>query len=197
MNAYDPKFALSREMEAAKVLREQLADLVAGDPEFIRDTIEGETNLREQIAAMVASIAEDEALAEGVKRLQDTLTTRRERYEARAETKRTLVANAMAIGEIKKQETPAGTVSLKALPPKLHVTEEADIPTRFWKPADPKLDRKALTDALKDRDAAIGAAEAVEDADERARAIAKANEDFPPITGAVLTNGSSTIAIRK
>lgn len=192
----DVSFALSKEMEAAKLLREQIADITAGDTDFIRDTIEGETGLHEMIAALVASIAEDEAVADGIKTLQDKLSARKKRLEARADVKRALVACAMEIGELRKIDTPAGTVSLKPVPPKLIPTEEADIPARFWKTGEPTLNRSALGDALKARDAALKEAQAVEDPEGRALAIAAAEAAHPPIPGATLSNGSLTISIR-
>lgn len=188
---------LHREIEAAKTLRDQLADLMAGDPEFIRDTIEGETNLREQIAVLVASIGEDEALANGVKQLIDDLKTREKRLKDRAEMKRALVATAMEIGEIPKLETPGGTVTAKAVPPKAIVTEEADIPARFWKPQPPKLDLSLLTDALKQREAWRAEAMKLEDQEERVAALTAADREHPPIPGATLSNGSKTIQIRR
>jgi len=192
----DPQFALAKQMEAARILRAQITDIAAGDADFIRDTIEGETNLHEQIAALVASIAEDEACADGIKVLQDNLSARKKRFEARAEIKRALVASAMEIGEIRKIEAPGGTVSLKPVPPKLLTPEEAEIPPRFWKTGEPTLDRKALGEALKARTAALAEAQKIEDPEARADAIAAAEAAHPPIPGATLSNGSTTIAIR-
>ena len=192
----DASFALSKQMEAARLLREQIADIAAGDADFIRDTIEGETSLHEQIGALAASIAEDEAVADGIKALLDNLGARKKRLEARADVKRALVACAMEIGELRKIDTPAGTVSLKPVPPKLIPTEESDIPARFWKVGDPILDRKALGDALKARDAALKEAQSVEDQEVRALAIAAVEAAHPPIPGATLSNGSLTISIR-
>lgn len=192
----DASFALSKQMEAARLLREQIADIAAGDADFIRDTIEGETSLHEQIGALVASIAEDEAVADGIKALLDNLGARKKRLEARADVKRALVACAMEIGELRKIDTPAGTVSLKPVPPKLIPTEESDIPARFWKVGDPILDRRALGDALKARDAALKEAQAIEDQEARALGIAAVEAAHPPIPGATLSNGSLTISIR-
>jgi len=59
---------------------------------------------------------------------------------------------------------------MKAVPQKLIVTDESQIPTRFFKPQPPKLDRKELLDALK-----IG-------------------ETVP---GADMSNGGTTIQIRR
>ena len=189
-------FALHMQIEAAKLLHEQLADLVAGDPEFVRDMIEGETTLHEQIAALVASEREDRAIAEGVDRLMDRLKARKAQIEARADTKRTLITQAMVIGEIEAIETPAGRVTLKAVPPACIVTEEADIPTRFWKSPAPTLDKRALADALKARAAAFSDAAKIEGPEERNAALAKADEAHPEIPGATLSNGSRTIQIR-
>lgn len=193
----DPQFALSKQIEVAKILREQITDIAAGDPEFIRDMIEGETDLHECIYTLVASIAEDEVLARSIKEYQDGLTARRKRIEDRADLKRALVATAMEAGELRKLEAPAGTVSLKPVPPKVIVSEEADIPARFWKPADPTLDRKTLGDALKARAAALRELEGIEEPEDREAARSKVDAEHPSIPGATLSNGSMTISIRR
>lgn len=161
---------LSKEIEAAKILRAQIADLAAGDEDFIRDVIEGETNLREIIAGLVASEAEDLAVIEGLDALGKRLDDRKDRIKARVATRRALIASGMEIGAIDKLETPAGTVSVKTVPPSMRVIEEADIPARFWKPQPPKLDKKELLAALKAKE---------------------------PIPGAELSNGGRTIQIRR
>ncbi len=190
-------YALSKQIEAAKILRDQIADIAAGDPDFIRDVIEGETDLHECIAALVASIAEDEALAAGTDALRKTLADRQKRLEQRADLKRALVAAAMDCGALKKLETPAGTVSLKPVPPRVIVSEEADIPVRFWKQSDPKLSLKEVGDALKVRAAALRELERIEDPESREAARAKVEAEHPDIPGATLSNGSMTISIRR
>ena len=190
------EFRLHKQMEAAKVLREQIADIAAGDGEFIRDTIEGETNLHEMIGAVTASLMEDVALADGIARLVDELESRKDRMIARAETKRALIAAAMEIGELAKVETAAGTISARPVPPKALITEEADIPAKFWKPGAPSLDKRAVLEALKLRRDAIDDAMSVADAEDRAIALSAANADYPEIPGATLSNGGRTISIR-
>ena len=59
----DPRFALSQELEAKQTL---LRALATDDPDFFIDIIEGETNLLELIAALDASIVDDETLADAV-----------------------------------------------------------------------------------------------------------------------------------
>jgi hypothetical protein len=61
----DPRFALSQELEAKQTLLDQLHALAVEDPDFLTDLLEGETNLLELIAALDASVLDDETLADG------------------------------------------------------------------------------------------------------------------------------------
>jgi hypothetical protein len=63
----DPRFALSQELEAKQTLLGQLRALAADDPDFLADLTEGETNLLELIAALDASIVDDDILVDGAK----------------------------------------------------------------------------------------------------------------------------------
>ena len=69
----DPRFALSQELEAKQTLFDQLRALATDDPDFFTDLLEGETNLLELIAALDASILDDETLVDGVKTALDKL----------------------------------------------------------------------------------------------------------------------------
>ena len=73
----DPRFALSQEMEAKQTLLDQLRALAAEDPDFFTDLVEAETNLLELIAALDASIVEDEILVDGTKARLDKLQNRK------------------------------------------------------------------------------------------------------------------------
>lgn len=160
---------LQRETEAARILREQLIALNADDPDVIRDTIEGETSLHELIASVVEEIAHDQAGVEGIKTHVKTMNGRRERLEARIESRRSAILNAMAVGGISTLQLAIATLSRKPVPPKVQIISEADVPAQFWKRSDPELDKKALLAALKDEQ---------------------------KIPGATLSNGSETISIR-
>lgn len=166
--AIDNADRLKRETEAARILREQLADL-EGDEETIRDTIEGETNLHELIASVAEDIATDEASVAGIKAHIETMKARKDRLERRIEFRRSAVLNAMSIGEIKKMELAIATLTRKPVPPKVQITDETTIPSWFWKRAEPALDKKAIADALKN------------------------NEQVP---GATLSNGGETLAVK-
>ncbi len=163
-------FQLSREIENARVLREQIIAAAGDDPEFIRDCIEGETGLFEMVDRMVADDGEDAALIEAIKAYEAKIAARRARVEKRVAVRRALLGTALELGEITKRECPAGTISLKKVAASVILTEEADIPARFFKPQPPKIDKKAIGDAL------------------------KAGEDVP---GATLSNGSITTSITR
>ncbi len=160
----------SRTLEAARVLRSQIAELAGDDEDFIRDTLEGETDFEGIVRALLASIGEDEAHEAGLKSYLDELKARRDRLAQRAETKRALIASALAIAGRRSLECDLATVTLKTVAPKALVTEESEIPSAFWKPQAPRLDLAALSSAL------------------------RAGEAVP---GATLSNGGQTVQIRR
>lgn len=150
MNAHSDIGKAQQEIEAARVLREQIAQLAQGDEDFIRDTLEGETELPALVRSLLAGIGEDEAMAEGIDAYAKDLASRKERFTNRAKLKRALICSALEISGRKSMETDVGTATLSAVKPKAIVTEEADIPAEFFKPQPPKLDQTALSAALRD-----------------------------------------------
>lgn len=161
---------LEKEIAAARIVRDHVAQLAGDDPDFIRDAIEGETSLIEIVAALAAADGEDDAIIEGINIYQKKLTDRKSRIEIRKDIRRALIASAMDLAELKKLETPAGTISLKAVAPKAIVNDESAIPSEYFETPPPRLNKTALTAALKEgRD----------------------------ILGATLSNGGSTIQIRR
>lgn len=170
MNAHSDVAKVQRELDAARVLREQIADLAQGDEDFIRDTLEGELDFEGIVRKLIGDVGMDEALAEGLKAYGDDIASRRERLANRAKLKRSLICTALEIAGRKTMELDVGTVTLSAVKPKAIVTEEADIPAEFFKPQPPKLDQTALSTALR---------------------------EGREVKGATLSNGGSTIRIRR
>ncbi|KRE07424.1 hypothetical protein ASE63_22250 [Bosea sp. Root381] len=150
MNAHSDIAKVQRELDAAKVLREQIADLAQGDEDFIRDTLEGEADFEGIVRSLLAGIGEDEAMADGIDVYVKELAGRKDRLASRAKLKRSLICTALEIAGRKTIETDVGTVTLSAVKPKAIVIEEADIPAEFFKPQPPKLDQAALSAALRD-----------------------------------------------
>jgi len=149
---------IDREAQAAKALRESLAALIENDEGLALDMIEGETSLVECIDALLEANTQDAVIVAGAEKVVADLEARAKRVEDRIRMRRGLIEQAMVIAEIKKLERPAATLSLTNRPASLIVSDEAAIPSRFWVAADPKLDRKALSAALKEGEAVTGAA---------------------------------------
>lgn len=152
----DDSFRLAREIEAAKILRASLSDLT-DDEDAIRDTLEGELSLRELITKVVAEIGEKNSEIDGLNKYIEKLDLRKVRIGNSIEFKRTLICNAMEQAGLDRLSTDIGTVTVKAVPPAVVITDEAQIPAQFWKSKDPTLDKSALKQALKDKQIIAGA----------------------------------------
>jgi len=186
-------------MSEAEAVIQQLRDLVGEDPDLdlLKDTVEGQTNLLETITAVVRQIGMDGAFETALKTYERDLAARRKRFEKRQETMRNFLAVAVDLvgsskkpGDPKRLELAEATLTLKATAPSLIITDESEVPTRFFVQPDPVLDRKALLDALKAREAVMKA---------RATLDPEAAKSEPPvedIPGATLSNGGQTIQIR-
>ena len=161
---------LRRELAEHEALRAELKAVFADiDDETLRDTLEGLSSLPEAIAAVIQAYMEDLTLAAALGMRISDMQQRLARFEARAERKRVLVTQVMERTEFKKLQEPDFTVSLRAVPPALVVSDETAIPTDYWKPLPPKLDKKSLIASL------------------------NAGQVVP---GAALGNGGTTISVR-
>lgn len=148
----DVEHRVHRQTEAAKKLLRSMRDEDAADEELVTDTIEGETGLFEAIDAALSEIDECEILITGLKKKEQDFEARRKSAEVRADRIRAMIEQAMIATEQQSIRLPSATVSLRTIKPGVVITNEADIPARFWieqeRPA-PKLDKKALAEALK------------------------------------------------
>ena len=192
----DPRFALSQELEAKQTLLDQLRALIADDPDFFIDVLEGETNLLELIAALDASILDDEILADGAKAALDKLQARKRTAENRIELKRRLLAHTLQQIGLKTLRTPTATLSLAEASLKAIAVAPEDIPARWWKPQPPKLDQDGLTKAVRAREKALKEAAALTDPEERGRALAAIETLHPLIPGVTASNGGITLIRR-
>jgi hypothetical protein len=127
------------------------------DEETLTDTLEGITNINEMIAAVIRSALVDEALQSGLRTRLDEMRSRLSRLAERGAKKRELALEAMCEVGLKKLQQPDFTASARPGPPGLVVTAEETIPTDFWVPQPPKLDRQSLLGSLKRGQAVPGA----------------------------------------
>jgi hypothetical protein len=166
----DLKRTLQNEGEAARALLAKIRSVIGDDEEAAADAVEGETNLIEAVDTALDRLAEIEAHTEALSGLVKSYKERADRLEHQSEQIRAALGLAMTTAGLRKLERPAGTLSLRAVPPKAIITSEVDLPARFYVEQNPKLDKKAVLDAL------------------------KAGETVP---GAELSNGSEAIQVRR
>lgn len=157
---------VAAEIEAAKALREALGS-DADDQELLADMVEGQTSLFEMVDAIYAAMRDDQMLIDGIKAREDELAKRKRRLSDRYNWRKAKIEQALMVFE-ESIERPEATFTLARRPAKTIVTDEALIPSGFWE-MKPKLDLKALGDALKSGE---------------------------PVPGAVLSNQTSTLSIR-
>lgn len=128
------------------------------DPETLIGLIEGETNLSETLFAITESALEDEAMAAAVQLRIKDLQERKSRLERAAETKYAIVQQAMERAGIDKPlRGVSATLSLGKGRAKVEINDESLIPSRFFVPQDPTLDRAALKAALEANENVPGA----------------------------------------
>jgi hypothetical protein len=127
------------------------------DEQTLRDTLEGISSLPEAVAAVVRSYLDDLTIAAALGMRIGDMQERLARIEARVEKKRATITAVMEKGDLKKLEQPDFTAILRAVPPGLVVADEALIPSDYWRPQAPKLDKRVLLAALNAGQAIPGA----------------------------------------
>lgn len=160
---------LQIESDVAKTLLANIRDVIGDDEQAAADAIEGETSFNEAVLRAVDRLSDIEAMTRALKESEEQHAARRKRLETQADCIRAAIIAAMGQAGLKKIEVPLATLSLKTVPPKALVINEAEIPSEFWKRQDPKLDTRAVLAALK---------------------------DGHTVPGATLSNGSETVQIR-
>jgi hypothetical protein len=183
-----------KEAQAVASLRASIAALNEDD-ELLADTIEGETSLNEVVDRVLDRMRDAEVIVDGVDAAVAKLNERKRRAEEGIKRDRALLEQALTIAGLDSLPRPTATLTVRQGTPQLVITEESEIPAAYWKAGDPKLDKKALGEALKARAAALAAIPA-EPGEARDQALAAFAEAFPDIPGATLSNGAPTLQIR-
>ncbi|WP_238603036.1 siphovirus Gp157 family protein, partial [Fimbriiglobus ruber] len=112
------------------------------------DGLTGAEDFRPLCLELAEEAVEREALAEAIEvRIKD-LQVRKQRYLAGAEMLRTLILQCMDTRGEKAISSPELTLGITTRSPDVVVTDEAAVPSRFFTPQPPKLDKKALKDAV-------------------------------------------------
>jgi hypothetical protein len=119
------------------------------DEQTLADTVEGLTDVHEILAAIVRAALADEALATGLKSRIAEMQERLERLQERAAKRRQIVKDTMVELDLKKLMAPDFSASIRPGMPALLVIDEAAVPSIYWEPREPRLDRQGLLAELK------------------------------------------------
>jgi len=119
------------------------------DEQTLADTVEGLTQLPDILEAIIRSALADEALVKGLKCRIAEMQSRLERFQDRASKRRAIAKDVMVDLNIKKINAPDFTASIRAGLPSLLVLNEEEVPSVYWQPAEPRLDRQSLAHDLK------------------------------------------------
>jgi hypothetical protein len=119
------------------------------DEQTLADTVEGLTDLHEIIAAILRAVLADEALATGLKGRIAEMQDRLERLQDCAAKRRQIAKDVMVELDLKKITAPDFTVSIRPGMPSLLVLDEAAVPSVYWAPREPRLNRQELLSELK------------------------------------------------
>lgn len=201
---------LHRSIEAARTLRLQIAAMVANgdtavDPDLLgdedkvalQDTFDGETTLDVELRMAVLAEDEDKIIIDGIKAREAELAERRRRAERRVEVRRGLMEQAMVIAGWTKQQFDVATVALAKAQPRVEIDHEPDLPSQFFKPQEPVLDKAGLRAVLLERHRNLEDALSIKDESERKRRLEAIEREHPPIPGAHLETGGVTLSIRR
>ena len=151
---------------------EALAHFLSDDDESLKlDMLEGETGLNEIVSRLLADNEDDEGTIASLDAQIDIRAARKERLQHRIEGRKTAIASLMDCARITKLPLPEATLSLRTLQPRVKVAAAEELPDEYVTVLEI---RKPNMEAIKD-----------------------AVERGETIPGVVMTNGGSSLTVRR
>jgi len=127
--------------------------LLAEDPQIdqqtLADTVDGLTDLHEILTTIIRAALTDQALATGLEGRIGEMQERCDRLKHRAAKRRQIAKDVMVELDLKKLAAPDFTASIRPGTPALMVIDEAAVPSIYWEPREPRLNRQELANDLK------------------------------------------------
>lgn len=120
------------------------------DEQTLADTVEGLTDLHDIVVAVIRSALQDESLAAALRCRVADMQGRLDRLQDRASKRRQIARDVMNELDLKKITAPDFTVSIRPGMPSLVVINEDAVPSIYWQPSEPRLNRQKLANELKD-----------------------------------------------
>jgi len=168
MNPLDIKLAKG---QISRVLDDLNLFLATDDEGLKLDMLEGETTMFEVVRRLLDDCEADDGLIAALKDQIAARQSRRERAETRIDRRKAAITSLMDAAFLTKLALPEATVSLRTLQPRPKITDLAALPDAFVVET---IVRKPDNDA-----------------------IAVAIEGGAEIPGVVMTNGSSSLTVRR
>lgn len=151
---------------------EALSHFLSDDDEALKlDMLEGETGLNEIVSRLLADNEDDEGQIAALDAQIDIRAARKERFAARIEGRKKAIASLMDCAQLTKLPLPEATLSLRTLQPRPKVADADQLPDGFVNVVEV---RKPNLEAIKD-----------------------AVERGETIPGVVMTNGGSSLTVRR
>jgi hypothetical protein len=151
---------------------EALSHFLSDDDEALKlDMLEGETSLNEIVSRLLADNEDDEGIIAALDAQIDIRAERKQRLQHRIDGRKTAIASLMDCARVTKLPLPEATLSLRTLQPRPKVVDVEQLPNGFFIE---EAVRKANLDAIN---------EAVE-----------RGETIP---GVIVTNGGSSLTVRR
>jgi len=133
-----------------RVVRDRIrAEDAQIDQQTLADTVEGLTDLHEVLTAIIRAALTDQALAIGLEGRIGEMQARRDRLQDRATKRRQIAKDVMIELDLKNLAAPDFTASIRPGIPALMVIDEAAVPSIYWEPREPRLNRQGLANDLK------------------------------------------------
>lgn len=148
---------VGRELSGYQRLRDELSKGYDLDPATLLDTLEGETELHESLLVVYEEMLENGSLLSGLESTIEALQTRAGRLKKTNETLRNVILSAMDKADLKTVKGPLATLTARKGKPAAIIDEESEIPSTYFEPQPPKLDKKAIKTALDNGDTIPGA----------------------------------------
>lgn len=139
------------------------------DEQLKLSTLEGETDLYELVSQLLAESENDEGMIEAVKAQIAVRRERISRLESRIEARKNAIVSLMDYAQLTKLPLPEATVSVRTLGPGPKVADENELPDAFC-----KFTRKP-----------------------NMAAINQAVERGETVPGVVMSNGGTSLAVRR
>jgi Siphovirus Gp157 len=101
------------------------------------------------LMAVIRAALADQALATGLEGRIGEMQARRDRLQDRASKRRQIAKEVMVELDLKKLPAPDFTASIRPGTPALMLIDEAAVPSIYWEPREPRLNRQELANDLK------------------------------------------------